>query len=809
MSIFRCLLIGAPLSAAQKQWFESAKIEVVVVSPEQAEALHNVSADILMIRAEVFVQTVPEFVRQIQALPVARVLLFESTLAIDTAMLHSLPVDDYVSLDWSPESLRARLEWALVHQSQRLDASLGQMVLSPDAVLRIDNQGKILAANDAVETSLGYVADSIIGRSIFELFAEDSRDALAKLLPTQASATGTHPGRTGEMFALHGDGNAMPVEVYVRMRNDARAAGELAVFIRDISSQQHYRGAYFRHERHMAALSRLTEDLLHSEKDLAYGPLLSVLAPTINAVRGRFYLTSYDRRDQTWARECVAEWWAENRIQKPSAAGKQLQAAIERDEALQRWLPVLKANDIVAAPADSLPRVEAGMLQDMGIKSVLVVPLNMRGKLIGFLRFDSGRDYPGWEAGDVSFLTSAARSICHAHVTLEERRYRIEAQEALYEERVWLETIRQASELISATETLEDRLVDIVMYLLNVIPVDQLVVSTRENSRIQVNGVYSKNRQLETFHRWESESHLCPGHTQKSAEVLRCDQSRFIQDSDMTMRSCVCLPLMDGTERIGTVSLASEEPNVFNERNHAHLESLATQLAHAVVHIQRYRAAKSEAEHLAVIVREVHHRIKNNLQGVIGLLNSHRHRNSEVDQIMVTAIAQLNAVAEAHNQLSRRSDETVFLGDLVAGVHRAVRPLTGHELVIDAPSAGCRVIVPAAEVVPVALVVNELIQNALDHGFETGTGGEIRIEIHESADSVSLRVSNNGKPLPESFDSSSGIGFGTGLTLVRSLIPAKGSRFSLRHMDGWTVAEVEYDMPVIMQSALASPAAPA
>lgn len=799
MSPITCLLLHSDTSkkADGLSGLDDTHFQVTQCSLSDFDDNRMVTAQVLMLKKDLIDSDYGALRTTLNAVSAPRVLVFDSTLQVDTRLLQQWPLDDYVALDWEAGAIHDRISWIMSRYGHTSDESAADEVLSADAVLQLDANLKITDANDMAELIFSHNREQLCSMAITDLFAEASLHELQSVLQVSAVDTETYTGRTTELLALQGDGLQLPVEAYVRQRQ----TGSVVMFVRDISSHQHYRGAYFRHEMQMRSLGRLAEDLLNSEKTLAYGNILRLLVPAMHAMRGRFYLTAFDKVDGQWQRECVAEWWAEQRPDIAFSTRDLSESALERDRIMKRWLPILANGEVVASPADSLPENESAILSAQGVKSLLVVPLILKDKLLGFMRFDSPRAYPGWEAGDVGFLKSAARSICHAYATLEERRYRIETQEELYHERVWLETIRQASELITSTDSMETRLTDIAMFLLNVIPVDQFIVSTHEQGRIKVNGVYTLGRELKSFQYWADSHEVCQGHGIDHTGQQTCNHSSTgmeIIESGKVMQSCVCLPLIRGDEQLGTMSLASEEKGVFNDRNRTHLESLATQMAHVVVHIKRYQAAKSEVEHLAVIVREVHHRIKNNLQGVIGLLNRHRNQSPEVEQVMAVAIAQLNAIAEAHNQLSRRPNETVFLGDLVSGVCRAVKPLTAHTISIDEQSADNRLVVPAAEVVPVALVVNELIQNALDHGFESDEGGNIRVRIRESGEQAMLSVANDGKPLPESLDSGSGNGFGTGLTLVRSLLPSNGSNFSLSHDDGWTVAQVSYDVPAIM-----------
>jgi two-component sensor histidine kinase len=90
----------------------------------------------------------------------------------------------------------------------------------------------------------------------------------------------------------------------------------------------------------------------------------------------------------------------------------------------------------------------------------------------------------------------------------------------------------------------------------------------------------------------------------------------------------------------------------------------------------------------------------------------------------------------------------------------------------------------------VALVINELIQNAVEHGFDHSSEGDIHVTIEERESEVSLWVSNSGDRLPENFDMSSQSNLG--LQIVDNLSRALGGKFKIGDILGWTVAEVKF-----------------
>ena len=90
----------------------------------------------------------------------------------------------------------------------------------------------------------------------------------------------------------------------------------------------------------------------------------------------------------------------------------------------------------------------------------------------------------------------------------------------------------------------------------------------------------------------------------------------------------------------------------------------------------------------------------------------------------------------------------------------------------------------------IALILNELLMNAIEHGFKNTLSGEVHINIEEREGEVSLWVSNSGSPLPDDFDMTTQSHLG--LQIVSSLSRALGGKFKIENRLGWAVAEVKF-----------------
>jgi two-component sensor histidine kinase len=171
-----------------------------------------------------------------------------------------------------------------------------------------------------------------------------------------------------------------------------------------------------------------------------------------------------------------------------------------------------------------------------------------------------------------------------------------------------------------------------------------------------------------------------------------------------------------------------------------------------------------------ILVREIHHRVKNNLQLVMSLLNLHarRIRDPRAELAFAEARSRINALATLHRRLYESEslqeiDLKWFLDDLCAELRRGglSRGRT-VELIANSPS---EVIGPEIAV-PLGLLVTEAITNAYKHAFTESTGGHIYVDVERpSQDTLQLSVRDDGSGFdPAAGEDSTGLG--------RSLIEA-------------------------------------
>ena len=199
------------------------------------------------------------------------------------------------------------------------------------------------------------------------------------------------------------------------------------------------------------------------------------------------------------------------------------------------------------------------------------------------------------------------------------------------------------------------------------------------------------------------------------------------------------------------------------------------------------------------LVREVHHRIKNNLQSVAGLLGRELGGHAELHPRLAVAISQVNAIATVHGLKSAGSSETILLGETLEQICKSVGEQTRRAIDwrIEDESADFRPVqIAEIESVPIALVLNELVFNAVKHTPPEGPSPRVSL----ASDGVSCRVRIvNAARAGKHFDWASKVGINTGLRLLHSLMPLQGAALSYEGSGSdRVVSELLLSKPVVM-----------
>ncbi|MBK9724451.1 MAG: histidine kinase N-terminal domain-containing protein [Actinomycetales bacterium] len=169
-------------------------------------------------------------------------------------------------------------------------------------------------------------------------------------------------------------------------------------------------------------------------------------------------------------------------------------------------------------------------------------------------------------------------------------------------------------------------------------------------------------------------------------------------------------------------------------------------------------------------IREIHHRVKNNLQSVAALLRlqSRRMANPDARAALDEAVRRVSTIAVVHDTLSQSVDETVALDAIIDLAVSAVLDVAAAGTPVQARRTGSFGRVRAEDATALAMIVSELVQNAVEHGLGAG-GGAVGIDARRGVDDegefIVVTVDDDGYGLPDHPVGRSGLG----MLIVRSL----------------------------------------
>ena len=191
-------------------------------------------------------------------------------------------------------------------------------------------------------------------------------------------------------------------------------------------------------------------------------------------------------------------------------------------------------------------------------------------------------------------------------------------------------------------------------------------------------------------------------------------------------------------------------------------------------------------------IREIHHRVKNNLQTVAALLRLQARRSDppEVRTALAEAESRVASIALVHETLSRSLDDVVDFDEIADGLLRSVLDLSDRgDRQIVADRIGSFGALPGPVATPLAMVITELVQNAATHAFGSagGEAGAVTLAVNRIRDRLRLRISDDGRGLPTGFDGTGSLGLSIVHTLVESELGGT-LKFETNRQGGTTVA---------------------
>jgi two-component sensor histidine kinase/CheY-like chemotaxis protein len=215
-------------------------------------------------------------------------------------------------------------------------------------------------------------------------------------------------------------------------------------------------------------------------------------------------------------------------------------------------------------------------------------------------------------------------------------------------------------------------------------------------------------------------------------------------------------------------------------------------IEYAIERQKMHDQLQSSLEAKDVLLREVHHRVKNNLQVIQSLLRMQAAslQDEETREAVATMAQRVYAMARVHERLYQTSDVKdlpveSYLRDLFDGAVDSRSLEQGRiQLKLDAEN----VPLSLERAVPFGLLINELVCNSLKHGFRDGRAGTVEIEVHRKESGTHIAVKDDGIGLPPNFDATASPSMG--LQVAAGLARQLGGKLAFTSENGCCVRSV-------------------
>jgi two-component sensor histidine kinase len=255
-------------------------------------------------------------------------------------------------------------------------------------------------------------------------------------------------------------------------------------------------------------------------------------------------------------------------------------------------------------------------------------------------------------------------------------------------------------------------------------------------------------------------------------------------------RALLCVPLRGHGSTYGALAVFGRPGQQFDSELTDLLTDFACEAAMAIENAQLHQATQQSLEAKSVLLSELHHRVKNNLQTVASLLSlALRHtRSEEAAGTLRESYNRVRSIAAAHDLLSRQAIGVTTIGEVARKVIELLEPMQQGRGAIKFLCEGPAIELETREATTLAILLNELLTNALRHGLKGRDTGTVRVLYGRQGSQVWVTVADDGHGLPSDFTLSKNKGLG--LSIVRTLVEAdlhgqvdwgsqQGARFTL------------------------------
>ncbi len=283
----------------------------------------------------------------------------------------------------------------------------------------------------------------------------------------------------------------------------------------------------------------------------------------------------------------------------------------------------------------------------------------------------------------------------------------------------------------------------------------------------------------------------CAGRAVQKKEPFPCvgcmhtDTGCFLQrypEMLPDIQSVLCVPLSSREKIRGVICVFSGQRYTLSPDQMQLVTTFANEATVAIENARLYEETRRGLASKSLLLRELNHRVKNNLQTIASILSLQLRRTKApaVAHLLTESVNRIHGIAATHDLLSRDDVGIATVEEIarkIAEIASANLAAPGFHLRLNILPA--RIGIPSRQATILALVLNELVANIFKHAFVERASGSIVIGASQEGPVITLFVADDGPGLPAGFDFETSEG--VGLSLIRTLVRTDlGGRFRLR-----------------------------
>ncbi|MFI5379203.1 MAG: sensor histidine kinase [Tepidisphaerales bacterium] len=434
---------------------------------------------------------------------------------------------------------------------------------------------------------------------------------------------------------------------------------------------------------------------------------------------------------------------------------------------------------VFMADAEAAPSgINVALVRSLGANSVAVIPLRLEGKPVGVMVLADARPrrFPASDRRLAELLGAQTEAILANSRLYDEARAAAGVYQHLLLQQ---ELLYEVAAAVYHAASLDESARAIVERAPAMLHVDGCSVQICEDDGMTLRIAASFDNAAESIAGLRFPvAGTCAEPVLKSGKMLVVedaqDTARFPLDLGPARRagSLVFLPFKrTGGSPFGLLVLTRKRPGPFADEQVRLLQVFADRAEAAMENALLHEQTRRDAQTKVVLLRELHHRVNNNLAGIVALLSMNQPEMSDAAKRWIhRSIERIEAMARAHD-LFGQGAERVKLGDLIARVPESIAVFQTAQARIVTRLDGEEITLATPRAVSLAMVLHELCSNALLHGVKDG--GQVTIQGVCMDRRVAVQVCDDGvgfDPGQDGHGPSATRRSGFGLQLVRELV---------------------------------------